>query len=153
VHSVPGVVDYTYENAAEAVEGIRNCNPEVNDNSCLYPVMKVCRSADEVREYLENNAGPKSTRNVNTFVFSLNRFLKICLVDNFIDSIFTSNYSYITKYIHKKRSYVLYCLFLFYLDRTYSSSEEEQSLDTQKREKFKFYLFILEPTTRRPERR
>jgi len=42
---------------------------------------------------------------------------------------------------------------LFYLDRTYSSSEEEQSLDTQKREKFKFYLFILEPTTRRPERR
>jgi len=79
VHSVPGVVDYTYENAAEAVEGIRNCNPEVNDNSCLYPVMKVCRSADEVREYLENNAGPKSTRNVNTFVFSLNRFLKICL--------------------------------------------------------------------------
>jgi len=42
---------------------------------------------------------------------------------------------------------------LSYLDRTYSSSEEEQSQNKQKREKLKFYLFILEPTTRRPERR
>ena len=63
---------------------------------------------------------------------------------------FVSKHSFAFVYFYL---YSFDCLFLFYLDRTYSSSEEEQSLDTQKREKFKFYLFILEPTTRRPERR
>jgi len=53
-HFAPGLKEYTFTDAQNVVEAIRQANYESDDRQILIPIIKTFRDVDEIREYLES---------------------------------------------------------------------------------------------------
>ena len=69
LHFAPGLVDYTYLSAKNAVEGIRETDYQSDDPKILLPILKTCQDVDDVREYLDG-LPKKSKKAVNRLLIS-----------------------------------------------------------------------------------
>jgi hypothetical protein len=61
-HFAPGLKDYTFIDAHNAVQAIRTTKYQSDDSKILIPMIKTCREFDEVRDYLEKDSKVSTKR-------------------------------------------------------------------------------------------
>ncbi len=64
-HFAPGVKDYTYTDAQEAVKAIRETDYETDDPTVLLAIVKTLKDADDIRDYLKRMS-QKNKERVNS---------------------------------------------------------------------------------------
>ena len=63
-HLIRGLKDYTFADAQNAVQAIRETDYETNDPKILLCIIKTLRDVEEIRDYIQLQQ-PKSTDRVN----------------------------------------------------------------------------------------